>query len=245
MAPVHVAAATSNLGRLRAALDSGDAVDSLNPDQATPLMYGAFAGSVDVVAELIQRGADVRAVDQARVWVGAVPRRWCDWQTLTAFCLPCCRRGPRRCTTAPTRAALMWHASCCRRAPTRARRTTCVVVLRLHVFPSLGATHARPCTLRRPPRCLTHTGWADALRRGVQEGRPADRTADAPAPARRRHPRRRPGAPTPGRPGGAEGSRWRRNPGVRTQCARSYRTACGHSVDITHCDISAARPRFW
>ena len=88
MAPVHVAAATSNLGRLRAALDSGDAVDSLNPDQATPLMYGAFAGSVDVVAELIQRGADVRAVDQARVWVGAVPRRWCDWQTLTALPFP-------------------------------------------------------------------------------------------------------------------------------------------------------------
>lgn len=67
MAPVHVAAATSNLGRLREALDSGQAVDSLNPDRATPLMYGAFAGSVEVVAELLQRGADVRAVDQARV----------------------------------------------------------------------------------------------------------------------------------------------------------------------------------
>lgn len=94
MAPVHVAAATSNLGRLRAALDSGDAVDSLNPDQATPLMYGAFAGSVDVVAELIQRGADVRAVDQARVWVGAVPRRWCDWHRHTdCVALPCFTGG--------------------------------------------------------------------------------------------------------------------------------------------------------
>jgi len=64
MAPVHVSAATSNLGRLRAALDSGQPVDSLNPDRATPLMYGSFAGSMDIVTELIQRGADVRACDQ-------------------------------------------------------------------------------------------------------------------------------------------------------------------------------------
>jgi ankyrin repeat protein len=75
MAPIHVAAATSNLGRLREALDvGGQLVDSLNSDGATPLMYGAFAAAAEIVTELLQRGADPRAVDQASR-AGVTPRR--------------------------------------------------------------------------------------------------------------------------------------------------------------------------
>jgi ankyrin repeat protein len=106
MAPVHVAAATSNLGRLRAALDSGQPVDSLNPDRATPLMYGSFAGSMDIVTELIQRGADVRACDQVCHQNPPIsPRQRCqlttDKHTRTRTTR---RRGSRLYTTAPIKA---------------------------------------------------------------------------------------------------------------------------------------------
>lgn len=43
---------------MRALIDAGVAIDHRNPDGATALIYAASAGKADVVALLLQSGAD-------------------------------------------------------------------------------------------------------------------------------------------------------------------------------------------
>jgi len=67
MAPLHDAVMASDLCRLRAALDAGDAVDVRNAHGITALMCASFVGVRDVVELLLRRGAEVNAMDE-RGW---------------------------------------------------------------------------------------------------------------------------------------------------------------------------------
>ena len=59
MAPIHNAARSGNLNRVKTLLDQGVPVNSRNEGGYTPLHFAVLSGNLNIVQELLKRGAHV------------------------------------------------------------------------------------------------------------------------------------------------------------------------------------------